>query len=158
MNRGFGRVDGGNWGVGGVAGRLCFGVCGKCAKSRAPIACLCKERNGELRTIKSQNPHPVVQNATRVGEPAFSSWLLRNGVNRKANQFGWTTDSTQRGGVAVDGGASGWSRKYWSTGSLRSIKWKPLRVLASTVVCKSSASKGITCSAGFALFSLIIVK
>src|SRR5206468_10759031 len=78
---GFGRVDGGNWGVGGVGGRLCFGVCGKCAKSRAPIACLCKERNGELRTIKSQKSPPCRTKRDKDGAPAFSSWRLRNGVN-----------------------------------------------------------------------------
>ena len=90
---------------------------------------------------------------TRVFFVAFEEWC-----QQKIKSIGWPPNSTQRGGVAVDGGASGWSRKYWSTGSLRSMKWKPLRVLASTVVCKSSASKGITCSAGFVAFWSIMVK
>ena len=58
----------------------------------------------------------------------------------------------------MGGGPSGWSRKYCSNGSLRSIKRNPLRVFASTAVCKSSASKGITCSAGFVPSSSIVVK
>jgi transposase len=63
-----------------------------------------------------------------------------------------------RGRVTMGGGPSEWSRKYCSNGSLRNIKRNPLRVFVSTVVCKSSASKAITCSAGFVPFSSIIVK
>lgn len=60
------------------------------------------------------------------------------------------------GSVTTGGGPSGWSRTYCSNGSLRSMKRNPLRVFASTVVCKSSASNGITCSAGFAPYSSIM--
>ena len=156
LNRGFGRVDGGKWGVGGVG--VFVSECAANAlraERRMPAFAKSATVSGGRSKVKIPTlSHKTRQGwGTRVFFVAFEEWC-----QQKSNQFGWPPNSTQRGGVAVDGGASGWSRKYWSTGSLRSMKWKPLRVLASTVVCKSSAAKGITCSAGFVPFWSIMVK
>lgn len=97
-------------------------------------------------------PHPLATSSIPARRSAVESDTLNRSILTVTLERYW------RGGVTTVGGPSGWSRQYCSTGSLRSMKRNPLRVLASTVVCRSNASKGITCSAGFAPSSSIIVK